>query len=67
MTERYGNCGQCRFYRPRKDIEYLGKCHRWPPQVTNTYAQSGNSDGVTNAFPQLRKEEWCGEWQAIGQ
>jgi hypothetical protein len=56
-------CETCRFYRPRKDIDYLGSCRRWPPNAIKTFAQSGNIDGVVTAFPQPRKDEWCGEWQ----
>ena len=60
MSER---CETCRFYLPRKDIDYLGHCRRWPPVAMQHYVQSGNADGVTTKFPQPRKGEWCGEWQ----
>ncbi len=55
-------CGNCRFYRPRKDINYLGYCRRFPPTLIKKFYQSGNTDGAEGGFPQSDKGEWCGEW-----
>jgi len=57
-------CESCRFYLPRKDIEYLGYCRRFPPTLTKKFYQSGNADGAEGGFPQSRKNDWCGEWMA---
>jgi len=45
------HCGNCRFY-----FEKYRECRRFPPTVLDeAYSQ-----------PRVKKEDWCGEFQALG-
>ena len=57
MIENERCCQNCRFY-------YEGDCRRFPPQV-GCEPNSEYSSSVFYAFPNVRKEEWCGEFQPI--
>ena len=59
MIEEEKCCGSCRFYFP------LGRqCRRYPPTVWGD-GQSETTSSYCCSFPQVREEEWCGEFKSI--
>jgi hypothetical protein len=59
MRER--RCGTC-FYG--QDILNYGmvECHLHAPVWRDAAPQHPYGDMPQNAFPRVRKEDWCGEW-----
>ena len=63
MTHKSRCCGDCRYYF--KESDYRGQCRRYPPQV---WCESNpeTTCGVGCSFPEMKKEEWCGEFKLEG-
>ena len=65
------NCGNCRFLIDTYKDGYP-RCHRFPPQAADETHFSEDS-GIPRTpmeihvwrFPEVHKEDWCGEWQQI--
>ena len=68
-------CGNCRFmidnYKDGKP-----RCHRYPPQAKDeTVLLESESDMIPSSdftahvwgFPEVHKDDWCGEWQPIAE
>ena len=66
----YLNCGNCRFmidnYKDGKP-----RCHRYPPQAKDEveYSRTLGQRVVDHywRFPEVKKADWCGEWQPIAE
>ncbi len=63
-------CEECRFFdaNPPSDIRksgsraaLYGACHRWPPTVIVTTDPNGGTH-VSQRWPAVGKEDWCGEF-----
>lgn len=62
MIENERCCGKCRFYFKEKESDYRGQCRRYPPQAwSESYPETSSSLGFN--FPEMRNEEWCGEFK----
>lgn len=61
-------CGSCRYSRPcneagRREAFAELECHRRPPVVIPL---EGDQEAVAGqAWPQVAREDWCGEWRAV--
>ena len=61
------NCGNCRFL----DDKYKDgkpRCHRYPPQSQDETHFTEEPLSVPMeihvwGFPEVHKDDWCGEWQ----
>ena len=52
-------CDNCQFY---VEIRGKGECRRFPPQVcANPHSEV--YDSHTFNFPQVKKDDWCGEFE----
>ena len=51
-------CGNCRFYAPRRTAD-TGSCRRRAP----TGAHDGVAYGTAYQFPRTLPTEWCGEYE----
>ncbi len=54
-------CGSCRFY-----FEEGRQCRRYPPQAWSE-SQSEYSCSLGFSYPEVNKDEWCGEFREIEQ
>ena len=62
MTE---TCGNCRFFRLNPAFaDGAGACRRRPPVWTGP--DDANDEGMF-AFPRVIQDNWCGEWEPIGE
>lgn len=53
------SCSTCTFMSIEvgDDAEPRMDCRRFPPIVTDD-----DGEGLVNVWPQVRDEDWCGEW-----
>jgi hypothetical protein len=61
------NCGNCEFFISDGENSGLGRCHKYVPQVIPTTTVDVNFGHILveeTAWPQVTKNEWCGEWEA---
>ena len=52
MPTEETNCGTCAFW-----YQQTGACKRYPPVAVV------DQKGFLVAFPVVKKEEWCGDWE----
>lgn len=55
MNETVMSCENCRFFLNKR-------CHRYPPQLWCSTEQDNCS--YSTAFPEVEKDDWCGEWRS---
>lgn len=59
---RDSNCENCKFFKKYEYSETWGECHRFPPKIVSLQQGSG-----TTLFPEVGKQTWCGEFNALDQ
>jgi hypothetical protein len=62
MNEDEKCCGNCQFFF--EVSLHRGQCRRYPPQA---WSESGSETSccLFFNFPEMRKQEWCGEFNKI--
>ena len=58
MTVLSETCGNCQFFKGTVNSANMGRCFRYPPSWTGTQGP------VTADWPDVRRRDWCGEYQA---
>lgn len=53
-----GLCETCKFFAPPEPGGQPGTCHRHPPQVPG--------DGNWGEWPEVRSDDWCGDYKESG-
>lgn len=62
MIEQERCCRNCRYFF--NEYEHRGQCRRYPPQAwSESNPETTSSLGFN--FPEMRNEEWCGEFSPI--
>lgn len=62
MIKNQRCCEKCRFFF--QEYDHRGQCRRYPPQAWSESNPETTSCLGFN-FPEMRNEEWCGEFQEI--
>jgi hypothetical protein len=65
--KRKYNCGNCNFFMIAGDGTGRGQCHKYVPRVIPTTTIDPNFGNILiseTIWPQVAKDEWCGEWEA---
>lgn len=67
-------CSTCRFAKADTTKEAFF-CQRFPPVMVEGVASDSNDDGMLNSvysityslWPEVRFDDWCGEYKDIGE
>ena len=64
-----GHCGNCRWWVPtyshKRTTASLGQCHGGPPTAVVIPASRSSTERTETAWPQTRRRDWCGSYEAI--
>jgi len=55
-------CSRCAFFRADSGDSPEGECHRYPPKVASK-RKSGEREVVSDIFPRVSEDNFCGEYQ----
>ena len=71
MPNPQQTCGNCRFLDDTHEDGYP-RCHRYPPQAQDetTFGDPPIRLKIELhvwGFPEVHKDDWCGEWQPIAE
>lgn len=54
-------CNYCVYFK--REDDFFGRCRRFPPKVVVETWDYGKDSQLTDVFPAVNNDEWCGEWK----